>query len=79
MDGDTIFIPSFDEDIFTKKTRLEEIIIGLVVFVPIKMPENGHCVIHCFSKRFNESIEQVLERLWEEIISRIDVYMQFGE
>ena len=43
------------------------------------MSGDGHCMIHWFSKRFNESTEQVLERLWEEIINIINVQLEFGE
>ena len=80
MDGDIIFTPLYDiEDISIKKSILEEGIIGPVDFVPMKMPTDGHWVTHCFSKRFNESAAQFLEKLWEEIVNRIDKYIEFGE
>ena len=39
---------------------------------------DGHCWVHCFTKRFNKATELVLERLWHEMNENIELYIRFG-
>ena len=35
-------------------------------------------MVHCFTKRFNETTELVLENLWHEMNESIELYIRFG-
>ena len=39
---------------------------------------DGHCLVYCFAKRFNEATELVLEKFWHEMNGNIKLYMRFG-
>ena len=43
-----------------------------------KARADGHCLVHCFVKRFNETTELVLEKLWHEMNGNIELYIRFG-
>ena len=80
MSGEIISISSDEEAVILKKPKLEKVPTpSLKNFTKFKAPGDGHCITHCFAKRFEESSSHVLQRLWNEINNRIDVYMQFGE
>ena len=35
--------------------------------------EDSHCLIHCFAKRFNETTELVLVKLWHKMNENIEL------
>ena len=35
-------------------------------------------MFHCFTKRFNEATERMLEKLWHEMNEDIELYIRFG-
>ena len=39
---------------------------------------DGHCLVHCFAKRFNVATELVLEKLLLEMNKKIELYIRFG-
>ena len=45
---------------------------------PHKARGDGHCLFHCFTKRFNEATELMLEKLWHEMNENIELYIRFG-
>ena len=43
-----------------------------------KAKGDGHCLVHCFAKRFNEANELELEKLWDEMNENFELYIRFG-
>ena len=43
-----------------------------------KAKGDGHCLVHCFAKRFNKATELELEKLWDEMNENFELYIRFG-
>ena len=42
------------------------------------VPGDGHCISHCFSKHFNQPLNEVLKCLKNEFISNLQHYEEFS-
>ena len=43
------------------------------------VPGDGHCISHCFSKHFNQPLNEVLKCLKNEFISNLQHYEEFSD
>ena len=43
----------------------------------MKVPGDGHCIIHCMANHFNMSVEVIFDLLQSELFSRFDQVVSF--